>query len=248
MTAAILSPGLLVAVCAAMLSVSGCSSDSEGSNGSGGHANYGGASFGGTGFGGAFGGQTTYPLGGRVTSSGGETSGTSTSGSPGSGGLFQGAGGTSSVNSGGKGGAAGGTTSATLGGSTGTVAGSGSWGVSGGYPAMVPPPPASNGNSPYLTECHGDTKSCVDVANLRCLGIRDGATVNGYSCSNPCMSDADCSSAPTGVAATAACIDFVNQKHCLLVCLSGGASKACPTGMSCYVYPGSNVGYCLWAP
>jgi hypothetical protein len=116
----------------------------------------------------------------------------------------------------------------------------------GGYPAMVPPPPASDGSSPYLTECHGDTRSCVDVANLRCLGIRDGTQVNGYSCSNPCQTDTDCSSAPTGVEATAQCVDFATQKHCLLVCLSDGATLACPNGMSCYVYPGSTVGYCLW--
>ena len=183
--------------------------------------------------------------------SGGVASGTNSSGAPGSGGTYSALGGAPSsggTSYGGKLGTGGGASgsAAAMGGTSGSVAGSTSWGPAGGYPAVVPPPPASDGSSPYLRECHGDTRSCVDVANLRCLGIRDGTQVNGYSCSNPCQTDADCSSAPTGVAATAACVDFVSQKHCLLVCLSNGTSRACPTGMSCYVYPGSPTGYCLW--
>jgi len=115
-----------------------------------------------------------------------------------------------------------------------------------GFPAMVPPPAASDGSSPYVKECHGDTRSCVDVANLRCLGIRDDSGIHGYSCSNPCDNDADCSLSPTQVAATAACVDFVTQKHCLLVCQQGDVKRGCPSGMNCYVYPGTTLGYCLW--
>lgn len=114
-----------------------------------------------------------------------------------------------------------------------------------GFPAMLPPPAQSNGNSPYLRPCHGDTSSCVDVANLRCLGIRD-TEVRGYSCSNPCSDSSDCSTAPTLVAARAECVDFTTQKHCLLVCLENGEQRECPAGMTCYNYPGNPVGYCLW--
>ncbi|HEV8551107.1 MAG TPA: hypothetical protein VGQ57_18795 [Polyangiaceae bacterium] len=109
-----------------------------------------------------------------------------------------------------------------------------------------PPKPSDDGSSPYERECHGDTATCGDVNTLRCLGIRDDATVYGYSCSNPCDSDADCSSAPASGEARAGCVDFVTQKHCLLVCLQGSAMHSCPDGMGCYVYPQTTVGYCLW--
>lgn len=109
-----------------------------------------------------------------------------------------------------------------------------------------PPDPMADGLSAYQRECHGDTAMCVDVNALRCLGIRDDTTVYGYSCSNPCATDADCSDAPSSGEARAGCVDFVTQKHCLLVCLDGGAMKACPTGMNCYVYPSTTLGYCLW--
>lgn len=115
-----------------------------------------------------------------------------------------------------------------------------------GFPSVVPPPAASDGSSPYLRECHGDTVSCVDVANLRCLGIRDGSTVEGYSCSNPCETSADCSTATSRAGAHADCVDFVTQKHCLLVCLENGEKRDCPSGMTCYNYPGNPIGYCLW--
>jgi hypothetical protein len=164
--------------------------------------------------------------------SGGQTSNSSPN-SPSSGGAFQAAGGAFQA---GRGGTA----------SGGSSGGASSGSVAGAYPAVVPPPPASDGSSPYLRECHGDSKTCVDVANLRCLGIRDDAGVHGYSCSNPCASDSDCSVAPTSVAAYPACVDFVSQKHCLLVCLSNGEKRACPSGMNCYVYPSSPIGYCLW--
>ena len=95
-------------------------------------------------------------------------------------------------------------------------------------------------------ECHGDTVECEDVETLRCLGIRDDTSIYGYSCSNPCETDADCSDAPASGEAVAGCVDFVTQKHCLLLCLSGGKMHSCPEGMGCYVYPQSPTGYCLW--
>ena len=108
------------------------------------------------------------------------------------------------------------------------------------------PEPGSDGASPYIRECHGDSLDCEDPA-LRCLGIRDGSEVFGYGCSNVCETVADCSSADSRAPAKVGCVDFVTSKHCLLVCkdeLTG--EHACPTGMSCYVYPGSLLGYCLW--
>lgn len=109
------------------------------------------------------------------------------------------------------------------------------------------PGPGPDGKSPYQRECHGETAMCVDVASLRCLGIRVSADeVAGYSCSNPCQSNADCSSIASSAEAAPACVDFVTQKHCLLVCQEQNKTFSCPTGMSCYVYPGSPTGYCLW--
>jgi len=137
-------------------------------------------------------------------------------------------------------------------GTGGSNARGGGAGVSGSASATAaggpsgPPAPNDDGSSPYERECHGDTVECVDVQALRCLGIRDDSGIHGYSCSNTCESDADCSTAPASGEATAACVDFVTQKHCLLVCLSGGAMRSCPDGMSCYVYPQSPIGYCLW--
>jgi hypothetical protein len=113
--------------------------------------------------------------------------------------------------------------------------------------AQVPPPPGPDGSSPYVRECRGDTRDCGgDPRVLRCLGLRDGTEVFGYGCSNPCQTEADCSTAPSGVEASAGCVDFVSAKHCLLVCLEGTQQRECPAGMSCYVYPGSEIGYCLW--
>jgi hypothetical protein len=109
-----------------------------------------------------------------------------------------------------------------------------------------PPAVGADGLSPYQRECHGDTLSCEDVATLRCLGIRNDSTVYGYSCSNPCTTDSDCADAPSSSESEAACVDFVTQKHCLLVCLSQGSMRSCPAGMGCYIYPQSTVGYCLW--
>jgi len=98
-----------------------------------------------------------------------------------------------------------------------------------------------------VRECRGDTRDCGgDPRVLRCLGLRDGMEVFGYGCSNTCQTEADCSTAPSGVEASAGCVDFVIAKHCLLVCLEGPRQRKCPNGMSCYVYPGSEIGYCLW--
>jgi hypothetical protein len=140
----------------------------------------------------------------------------------------------------------------TLGGATslgGATNGGGvpSAGVGGNPAATIPPPPGPGGKSPYLAECHGDTRTCVDVVNLTCLGIKDPA-VRGYSCSSSCQTNDDCSMAPSGFPATAECVDFAISKHCLFVCLARGEMRACPTGMSCYVYPGAATGYCLWPP
>jgi hypothetical protein len=153
----------------------------------------------------------------------------------------------------GKGGSAGKSSAAgapaSLGGTTSTLGGSGGTSSSGraGQGTTTGPPAAqADGSSPYERECHGDTVMCEDVAALRCLGIRDDTTTFGYSCSNPCEDDSECSNAPSSGDAKAACIDFVTQKHCLLLCSSPGATASCPSGMDCYVYPSSTVGYCLW--
>ena len=102
------------------------------------------------------------------------------------------------------------------------------------------------GDSPYEIECHGDTVMCGSPTSLLCLGIRVGTEVFGYSCSNECQSEADCSELPASADAAAGCVDFVNKKYCLLVCKNGEEQASCPTGMYCYVYEGAPIGYCLW--
>lgn len=104
----------------------------------------------------------------------------------------------------------------------------------------------SAGDSPYEIECHGDTVMCGDPTALLCLGLRVGDEVFGYSCSNECQSDDDCSTAPSSAEAQAGCVDFVSKKYCLLVCKDGDQEASCPTGMYCYVYPGAPTGNCLW--
>jgi hypothetical protein len=69
---------------------------------------------------------------------------------------------------------------------------------------------------------------------------------NGFTCSNDCQTVADCSSAPTGAEAQPGCVQFTNRSRCVLICENSGARYACPAGMSCYTYPGAEVGYCLW--
>ncbi len=175
------------------------------------------------------------------------TTGGAGSSNAGAGGASAGRGSGGSANA--TGGTVGGTTGgarAVSGGASSTSSGGATVPSAGRPAAQVPPPARADGNSPYLTACHGDTTSCVDIANLLCLGIRDGSEVAGYSCSNPCEDDADCSSASTMAEAQAACVDFVTQKHCLLVCLDNGVKSACPSGMICYNYPGNPLGYCLW--
>lgn len=116
---------------------------------------------------------------------------------------------------------------------------------SGGADSGTPPAPGPGGKSAYAVECRGDSLDCNDPA-LRCLGLRDGNTVLGYSCSNECRTASDCSAAPSGAEATAGCVDFAIAKHCVLVCQDATGQRSCPNGMSCYVYPGAPIGYCLW--
>jgi hypothetical protein len=183
---------------------------------------------------------------GGVIATGGSSATGSSGGSSGSGGAYGGTGGSAaagrggtggsgaSVGSGGKGGPAG---------AAGRAAGSGGKNGAGGAPE---PQGGGSGDSPYEIECHGDTVTCGDPASLLCLGLRVESEVFGYSCSNECQSDADCSDAPSSTDAAAGCVDFVNKKYCLLVCKDGDEQASCPNGMYCYVYEGSPIGYCLW--
>jgi hypothetical protein len=110
----------------------------------------------------------------------------------------------------------------------------------------TPPTGGGDGGSPYEIECHGDTVECGDPESLSCLGIRVGDEVFGYSCSNECETNADCSIEAASGEAAAECVDFVTTSYCLLVCQNGDSTKGCPGGMYCYNYPGSPIGYCLW--
>ena len=229
-------PFPLAAVFAAAVAVlpSACSSDDDdspsapaagsGTSATGGTGNLGGtSSVGGASARGGTGGSGSSGVGGSSSNVGGSSS--SVGGSSNMAGSSSHAGGKSAGGAGSSSSSGGGT-------STGGNAG--------------PPKPNDDGSSPYERECHGDTIECNDVEVLRCLGIRDGDTIFGYSCSNTCESDAECSDAPASGEAQAACVDFVTQKHCLLVCLSDGKMHSCPDGMGCYVYPQSPIGYCLW--
>lgn len=142
-------------------------------------------------------------------------------GSAGKGGTFAGSAGRAATSTGGSGSMNGGTGSA-------------------GRPAQ------GTGSSPYEIECHGDTATCGDPASLLCLGLRVETEVFGYSCSNECESDADCSALPASADAAPGCVDFVNKKYCLLVCRDGEEEASCPTGMYCYAYEGATIAYCLW--
>jgi hypothetical protein len=216
---------------AALGSFPACGGGDDDSDGSGGAA---GAGSGGTltGVGG------TAGRGGSGTSQSGASgrggSGTSQSGASGRGGS-----GTSQSGTGGK--------SAPVAGTSPNSGGSDSVGGSMNGDAGAPNPPGgSNGDSPYEIECHGDTVMCGDPTALLCLGLRVETEVFGYSCSNECESDSDCSTLPASADATAGCVDFVNNKYCLLVCKDGDEEASCPTGMYCYVYEGATIGYCLW--
>jgi hypothetical protein len=87
---------------------------------------------------------------------------------------------------------------------------------------------------------------CGDVETMRCLGIRVGDEVFGYSCSNACESKADCSDAPSSADSAAECVTFVGTSYCLLVCKDGDKTSDCPNGMYCYAYEGAPIGYCLY--
>ena len=182
----------------------------------------------------------------------GGTAGTFVAGATASaGGAGRGGTGGSSAGRGGTGGSSAGGTSAGRGGTGSSGSGSGVTAGSAGKDiegnAGAPEPPGGNtGESPYEIECHGDTVMCGDPTALLCLGLRAGTDVFGYSCSNECESDADCSDRPASAEASAGCVDFVNTKYCLLVCKNGDEEASCPTGMYCYVYEGSPIGYCLW--
>jgi hypothetical protein len=107
-------------------------------------------------------------------------------------------------------------------------------------------PSSNTGNSPYEIECHGETASCGDPSSLLCLGLRVQTQIFGYSCSNECESDADCSTQPASTDAAVGCVDFVNTKYCMLVCQDDEDRASCPSGMYCYAYEGARIGYCLW--
>jgi hypothetical protein len=188
--------------------------------------------------------------GGRAGSGGGgRSAGAGTSGAPDAG-DGPGVGG-STIGGGGRGAGAGGSESrggSSSGGRSGSNAGKAGSDpdLTAGAAGASAPGPGPDGKSPYLTECHGDSLDCADP-ELRCLGLRDGSQVFGYACSNQCGGPEDCSDADSGAEATVDCVDFVSSKHCLFVCKDErSGDRACPTGMSCYVYPGALIGYCLW--
>lgn len=171
--------------------------------------------------------------GGKTSSAAGMTAGGSITATAGS---SSGKGGSNSANGG----------ASAAGGSTGSAGkATGTAGASAGGVPNTPPGPGADGLSPYSIACHGNSLDCADPA-LRCLGIRDGTGIFGYSCSNVCTTANDCSTVSSGAEAAAGCVPFTTESHCLLVCQDDTGQKACPNGMSCYVYPGTTIGYCLW--
>lgn len=198
--------------------------------------------------------------GGSAGSSSGTAGSAARGGSSGasSGGASSARGGSSSASGGSS--ARGGSSSTTGGSSTGGstlggVGGSGSGkggstgtsgaGADAGAGMQEPPGPGPNGQSPYEIPCSGDTLMCGDPETLRCLGIRVGDEVFGYSCSNECQTDGDCSDARSSSEAQAECVEFVGTSYCLLVCKNQDVMKTCPDGMYCYAYEGAPLGYCL---
>ena len=125
-------------------------------------------------------------------------------------------------------------------GSAGT-AGTGTGGASDGGP----PPPTEAGTSVYTVQCSGDSAVC-GYPSAYCLGLTLDEGGVGFACSNDCQSVTDCSSAPTGAEAQPACVSFTEKSRCVLRCQIGEDLLDCPNGMSCYTYPLSPVGYCLW--
>jgi hypothetical protein len=178
--------------------------------------------------------------------SGGSSGSSATSGRGGASGASGSVGGSGKGGSSAGRGGSGGTGSGGVGG-TGAASGSVSGGETNeGGTSVGPPDPQPNGDSPYEIECHGDTLMCGDVEKMRCLGIRVGEEVFGYSCSNECESAADCSDAPSSSDSAAECVTFVGTSYCLLVCRDGETTTDCPNGMYCYVYEGAPIGYCLY--
>ena len=110
----------------------------------------------------------------------------------------------------------------------------------------APPGATDSGASVYTLECRGESVACGDPEHVRCLGVGSPDAAIGFACSNRCESVADCSSVATGGPAAVDCVQLTSARHCLLVCHDEDRDFACPSGMSCYVYPGSPVGYCLW--
>jgi len=198
-----------------------------------------------------------------ITCSDDETSGSGgtggkTGGSSGTSAGSGGAGGSGIAASGGSGGAS--TGGATSGGSAGSGGSSGSGGAigtggsgatggasgTGGTPSDGgPPPPTEAGLSVYSVECSGDSKVC-GYTSAQCVGINIGDGSVGFMCSNTCENNADCSTAPSGAEAQASCVPFTQSHRCTLLCNDAGTLHDCPSGMSCYTFPGSLVGYCLW--
>jgi hypothetical protein len=97
----------------------------------------------------------------------------------------------------------------------------------------------------YGVECAGNSADCGDT-KVTCLGVNLDTSGVGYACSNHCATVADCSDAPSGAEAEVGCVQFTMQKRCVLVCYDNGTDYECPTGMGCYIYPNSPIGYCLW--
>jgi hypothetical protein len=110
-----------------------------------------------------------------------------------------------------------------------------------------PPGPAPGGGSVYAVECSGETEMC-GVERAHCLGLNLHTGDSGYACSNRCNTVEDCSDAPSGAPAEVGCVQFTEEQRCVLVCYQQPNEYACPDGMSCYIYPNSPIGYCLWVP
>jgi hypothetical protein len=214
---------IVIAAVSCLPAVVTCGSD-DGNGGADGASAKGGTA-GSTGGGGSSAGTTP----GDSSSSGG----TAGAGATGATGATGGTGGTDGAGGSGGSGASGGSSGAA--GSTGT----------GGGTSDAAPPPTEAGSSIYAVECRGESRPCGFPA-AHCLGIQldDGGA--GFSCSNHCQSVADCSDAPSGAEAQAGCVPFTSESRCVLVCENAGQHAACPTGMTCYTFPGAQIGYCLW--
>ena len=186
----------------------------------------------------------TSGVGGSGAASGSSSGGASGRGNAGNGGSAassgtgSGGGDASSGASGGIGGA---------GGTSGVSGNSGSAGTApggmGGRSDGGPPPPTDAGGSIYAVQCRAESRPCLPGY---CLGIQLQDAGNGFTCSNDCQTAADCSTAPSGAEAQAGCVQFTARSRCVLICENSGTRYGCPSGMSCYTFPGAQIGYCLW--